>query len=109
MNPLMLAVAKGYEEIVDVLIKNKSMDINMRDPMTGVNALWLASYYDQAEIMRVLAKNGGDMSVTNKQGINVMHIAVYKNHIELVKMLIKSGFPITNTTNDHNFALYIAI
>ena len=44
-NPLMVAVAKGYVESIDLLLINKTIDINYKDNDSGVNAFWLACLY----------------------------------------------------------------
>ena len=64
--------------------KNKSLDLNVRDAYTGVNAFWLACYYGQGSIMRELANAGIDIFNCNNQNINVFHLAIYQNHINIV-------------------------
>ena len=45
VTPLMIAVAVGNVKMVYLLLKNKSMDINAKDPDSGINAVWLACLY----------------------------------------------------------------
>ena len=57
----MTAVAKGDIEIVKLLLKNNSLDLNVIDENSGVNAFWLACLYGQGSIMKELANAGIDI------------------------------------------------
>ena len=52
----------------------------MKDPKSGVNAIWLACFYGNGEIMSLLAEAGADLFATNKKKINIMHLAVYNDN-----------------------------
>ena len=84
----MSAVSKGKIMMLRELLKNKSVNIDAKDPYSGVSAFWLACLYGHGKIMSILAEEGADVYVINKFKINVLHLAVYKNHISIVKMLI---------------------
>ena len=90
------------------MLRNKTLDINVVDPQTGVNAFWLACLYGHGEIMRILAEAGADIYVTNTRKVNVLHLAILKNHIDIVKMLIESGFSLNEETIEGNTALHLA-
>ena len=104
----MSAVAKGNLGLTQQLLKNKTIDINAKDPQSGVNSFWLACLYGHGTIMRELANNGADILVTNKRQINSLHLAIYKNHFAIAKMLIKSGFPLDRETSDGLTALHLS-
>jgi hypothetical protein len=43
------------------ILRNKSVDIQVKDKITGVNSFWLAAYNGHGEIMKLLAENGIDI------------------------------------------------
>lgn len=104
----MTAVAKGEIQMVQLILKNKSVEINVKDPESGVNSFWLACLYGRGSIMKLLAEQGIDIYVTNQNKINVLHLAVLKNHIEIVKMLLKSNFPLDQETDEGMTAFHLA-
>lgn len=73
--PLLIATAKGLYEMVDYMLTNKNTDVNMRDK-NGVNAFWIACWFGNVDIMRLLIANKCDPNVTNENGSNALHIAV---------------------------------
>lgn len=80
------------------MLENPSVDIHVLDEKTGVNCFWLAAYYENGEVMKILAEKGIDiMNVHNKTKSNALHVATDRKNIDLVKMLIDSGFPMNNT------------
>ena len=90
------------------MLRNKTLDINVIDPQTGVNAFWLACLYGHGDIMKILAEAGADIYITNRRNINVLHLAILKNHIEIVTMLIESGFTLDEETLEGSTALHLA-
>jgi ankyrin repeat protein len=94
----MTAVAKGRLDIINLMLKNKGLDLNAKDIYSGINAFWLACYFGHSQIMRELANSGIDIYIMNKQKINVFHLAIYQNFEGIVLMLLKSGFSIEGIT-----------
>ena len=64
-SPLMAAAAKGSEEIVRLILLNKTLDINLENEQ-GVNAFWTACFFGHGNIMRTLADHGIDILSKNK-------------------------------------------
>ena len=77
--PLLLAVAKGSLEIIQMMILNKGLDLSVRDSYSGVNSFWLACYYGRGLIMKELANAGIDIYNTNNENIDVLHLSIYLN------------------------------
>ena len=75
----MIAAMKGDSKIIELLLQNKTIDINICDPLTGINSFWLACLYGHGHIMQQLANSGADILVKNMEHINVLHLAIYKN------------------------------
>jgi len=42
---LLLAASIGNEEILDLLLENKTIDINRKEKSSTVNAFWVAAFY----------------------------------------------------------------
>ena len=103
-SPLMAAAAKGSEEIVRLILLNKTLDINLENEQ-GVNAFWTACFFGHGNIMRTLADHGIDILSRNKENVNVLHLATEKNHIKIVEMLLQSSFSLTDETNTGMTAL----
>ena len=80
---------------MDAILRNPTVDINVRDQETGVNAFWLAAYYGHGKMMTKLAQKGVDVTNKHKQTqSNALHTAVEKNFPEIVQQLIDSHFPL---------------
>ena len=73
---------------------NKTIDVNIKDPKTGINAFWIASIFGHGHIMRELAMTGIDVLCDNPHGMNALHIACANNYLEVVKMLVNSDYPL---------------
>ena len=94
---------------MSVMIKNPTIDLEVCEPETGVNAFWMAAFYGHGNVMKVLAEAGIDIFNKNLlTGSNVLHIAVQKNFLNVVDMLIKSKFFLDMPRNDGYTALCIA-
>ncbi len=48
---LLIAAAKGFIEIIQLMGKNASLDINKTD-RNGVNAFWIAAWFNRVDTMR---------------------------------------------------------
>jgi len=43
------------------MISNPTIDIEVKEHETGVNAFWMAAFYGHGNVMRVLAEKGIDI------------------------------------------------
>jgi ankyrin repeat protein len=77
--PLMMAVCKGHQDIMELILRNPTLDINRIDPKTGINSFWLACFFGHGSFMKKLAEKGSNIMITNRENINVLHLAIYKN------------------------------
>lgn len=41
---LLIAAAKGFEDMINLILQNGQVDVNKRDKY-GVNAFWIAAFY----------------------------------------------------------------
>ena len=88
-SPLTFCVAAGFPEGIEVLLKNKTLDINLTDPKSGCNAFWFGAYYNRIACMKLLAARGIDIYNKHKvSGANALHIAAFRNHFDIVDLLV---------------------
>ena len=86
---LMLAVAQGFVEGVQLLLKYAA-DPNVRNAM-GVTPLLFAVRYDNLPCVKLLCEAGADMRVCDSQGANVMVVAAKHGASSVVPYLISQG------------------
>jgi len=106
--PLMIAAAKGEDDMVKTMLRNKSLNINIQDDVSGITPIWLACLYKHGSIVRILANAGAEIHVTNKNNINLLHLAIFNNDINIVEMLIKSNFPLDDMTDQGMTPLHLS-
>ena len=56
-SPIISAASKGSEEMINLILENKNINIHMVNEH-GVNAFWVAAFYGHGTIMTILAKKG---------------------------------------------------
>lgn len=96
--PIMSATAKGSEEMMRLILMNKTVEINQLNE-SGVNAFWVACMYGHGGLMKILADKGINIFCKNSNGVNALHLAVEKNFVGIVEMLLGSGFPLDCETD----------
>jgi ankyrin repeat protein len=48
---LLIAAAKGFTEIIELMWSNSGLDVNKQDAQ-GVNAFWVAAWFGRVDVMR---------------------------------------------------------
>jgi ankyrin repeat protein len=89
--PLHAACARGYTEIVELLIE-KDVYVNITD-IYGKTPLHYACKNGHTEIVKLLIEAGVDIAVYGK---TPLHYACKNGHTEIVKLLIEAGVIITD-------------
>lgn len=84
----MIVAAKGNVQMLNLMMANKTLDVNKTDRF-GVNAFWIAAFYGRIEFLQILLTCKANIYATNQNGSNALHIAVKRNNLEVVKYLIK--------------------
>ena len=77
----MAACIYGKLSIVNLMLKCKSLDIQVKIPQYEVNCFWLACYFGHGKVMKELANHGIDIYNTSVYKINALHLAIIKNHV----------------------------
>ena len=102
--PLIIAVIKGNENIVDTLndfcvdLELKGTVIYKKDTIHGATALWCASCWGHYDIVRILVDNGADVDNPTETGSSPLRPASYDDRYEIVQYLVEHGADV-NTTN----------
>ena len=98
------------EKIVNLMFRlpNLIVDLNQKDA-NGINAFWIASYYNHARLLRNLSDLGIDRQVVNEIGSNALHIAVKRGNVEVINELIAMDFPLNLPKANGVTALGIAV
>ena len=90
------------------MLGNRTLDINITDCDTGINAFWIACLYGHGRVMHDLASHGIDIFTRNHLNIDALHLAVMRNHISIVEMLVSGEFPLDHETEDGMTPLMLA-
>ena len=86
---LMLAAVRGYEEIVDTLMKNKRVDPNIQRK-DGMTALIFASHEGHAEIVNHLLQKKANPDLQNVDGETALMAACEKGYLQIINSMLKS-------------------
>lgn len=104
----MIAAAKGNVQMLNLMLANRTLDINKKDRF-GVNAFWIAAFYCKLEFMQVMKDHGAYLYATNQNGSNALHIAVKKKNVDVIRFLcMKCAYSIDTVKNNGVTALGIA-
>ena len=77
--PLMIAAIKGHSNSLKSLLKNKGLDLEILDSITGTNAFWLAAYFDKGSCVHILGNAGSNIMIQNKKSLqNVLHVSILR-------------------------------
>ena len=82
-------------------MKNTSIDVNIVDKESGVNAFWYAAYFGRGLCLSLLAERKSNILVRHKLSKqNALHAAITNKHYSIASQLIKSNFPLNERTNE---------
>ena len=70
---------------------DKGANVNVKDKLDGVSALYYASHQGHAGIIRLLCERGADANQANSLGDTPLIAAARKGHIAIVKFLCEQG------------------
>ena len=90
VNPLHSASYKGYNDIVELLVKDYKVPINIK---TGSEAVPLhyAVGQNNHRTVSLLLELGADVNAVNKDNITAIHIALKNKRLQIAKALIQAG------------------
>ena len=85
---LLIAAAKGHDEMINLMLQNSRIQINKRDKF-GVNAFWIAAFYGQVSTMELLRRTDIDIYAKNQNGSNALHMAVKRDSNSVLRSLME--------------------
>jgi ankyrin repeat protein len=87
--PLIIAVTKGYFNIVKYLVENRAC-VNKPDN-NGVTPLHEACYYGHFNIVKYLVENGADINAQGYENMTPLHIASHQGYTDIAQCLMNYG------------------
>ncbi|XP_076402296.1 ankyrin repeat and SOCS box protein 3 isoform X8 [Peromyscus maniculatus bairdii] len=105
--PLFLAVESGRIDVLKLLLQHGA-NVNGFHSMCGWNSLHQASFQGNAEIIKLLLKNGADRECQDDFGITPVFVAAQYGKLESLNILILSGANINCQASDKATPLFIA-
>eukprot|EP00946_MAST-07B_sp_MAST-7B-sp1_P000421 g421.t1 len=89
-SPLFTACWSGHEEVVQVLLSHKEIDVNKRSNVDNLTPLYIASQEGYHEIVDLLLKKGADVNTPDENDLTPLMIAAYFCNIDVVRLLWNS-------------------
>jgi ankyrin repeat protein len=84
--PLQLAACYGAHECLEIMVNNKTINIDKKEEQDGINAFWLAAYFGRGQCCSILANAGINiLNAHANNGQNALHIAILRNHQKIVQ------------------------
>ncbi len=95
---LMLAAASGYEDVAEVLVRNRA-GLNAADKF-GNSALYYAAASDNVGVIQILKKAGANINILNREGATPLMVAAAEGHIAAIHALLdaKADLSLTDYT-----------
>lgn len=90
------AVSRNEIETVRDLI-SEGVNINYQEPKNEMDALSIAAFNENKEMMILLICSGIDVNLKNRLGVTALHTAILSNNIELVNLILSSGAKSTSS------------
>ena len=102
MTPLMLVCSFGSKIIAQVIIKNKSTDIDKTDKF-GFNALYYATINNNTKVVAELGKYRIDYVASN-EGTTCLHVAAEKGYYDIVDTFLNYPYKFPSWKQNHPWA-----
>lgn len=111
ISPLLVALHRQHNEVVQLLLNNFTIDINCQD-YKDRNALMIcAERGDLTNLNRLLLRKNLELDLQDSEGKTALHKAVYYQHTEFVEKLIQHSRPANRFIQDNSGTtpLHIAV
>ncbi|KAK0054890.1 ankyrin repeat domain-containing protein 50 [Biomphalaria pfeifferi] len=87
-SPIMLAAAKGHDEIVERFLNCDLCDVNQCNTKDGRTSLMIATHFNHLSTVMLLTKSKVHVNSKNKSGNTALHLSVMKGFTNVVKHLL---------------------
>lgn len=97
-----LSASGGFSKIIAFLCdKYKTDSFNLIDflNIAGETPLYYAVIKNHFNCVKVLLKNGADISQKTKSGFSMLHLAAYRGYCDIIEYLVEFGAEIDNQTS----------
>ncbi len=94
--PLHWAAQNGFEEIVDLMVRERGVKIDEKSN-GGWTPLYLASQHGHIRVVDLLIKKGANPNIADDKGLMPLHAAAEKGYLDVVKMLVEGGADINKS------------
>mmetsp|Transcript_36079 Transcript_36079/g.43093 ORF Transcript_36079/g.43093 Transcript_36079/m.43093 type:complete len:912 (+) Transcript_36079:103-2838(+) len=101
------AASDGDKKIMQSLLKEKEVDVNVRD-WDELTALITAASAGYTDIVKLLLKEGADVNASDKDGITALMEASIMGHSKIVDILIDAGAEVDYQSSSQVTALWLA-
>lgn len=112
--PLYIAVDRGYQEMVKLLIDHGAYVNNDRDKRSVAGDLVLhdAPLYEavmegNVEMAKLLIDSGAEVNHKRKDGSSPLHIATEKGNLEMIKLLLDRGADVNFKSSERRYGLVV--
>ena len=86
----LLALEEDRHDAAEVLLSQPNVDLKAQSP-EGMNALMLAVWHPQTDLVRKLIQRGSDLNHQDKDGDTAVHGAAWTGNMEILPMLLDAG------------------
>jgi ankyrin repeat protein len=105
--PLMIAVEKGYTNILKLLLE-KGANAGLAND-AGINTLHCAAQSGHLDIVELLLENGADINKASKNGATPLHFASIKGYYDITALLLNKVVNPSYRDNEGRTALHFAV
>ncbi|MCI4391488.1 hypothetical protein PGIGA_G00135150 [Pangasianodon gigas] len=100
MAPIHLAVSKGHNHLVEVLLSSSQTDVNLEGDL-GNTPLMFACCYNNCEALHQLFKHGAKLCRQNKLGHFAIHTVAFSGAKEAMEVILQKGEEFGISTLSH--------
>ncbi|XP_063062573.1 transient receptor potential cation channel subfamily A member 1b [Engraulis encrasicolus] len=100
MAPLHLAISKGHNDMVELLLSFSNTDANLQGDL-GNTPVMLACSNNNCQALHTLFKYGGKMCVQNKLGHYAIHAVAFAGAKEAMEIILKKGEEAGHSIDTH--------
>lgn len=106
--PILFKAVMGENEIMVRRLLERGANINLKDDYDGSTPLHCAVYYNSDTLVKLLLRQGADITAKNNLGYTALHWATISGHETVVQLLLEFKADIDEKDKDGYSALHWA-